>query len=283
MTTYKIELLTSPADAPMIGKIKTDAFESSTLSRYAFSWEGGGKAVVEKWYTDREEQDLQDPTQCTIISVSDSESTIDGDSDGAGSPEKNKNKNYHNHDHATDNNRIVAAWARFVIPHPTPKASDGTQEEPEYKKRKKYLVSNPPPGAHPELFTALREQIAAAREKYLDEEKDYVLELIATRPGFERQGHASRLLKWGIEKAEADNARIFLESTPAGLKLYERLGWRVVDTLRIKLADYGVDAEGDDGGYGLFYIMIRDPQGTTDTDLGNTDLGNEFEESLINM
>ncbi|OAX80104.1 hypothetical protein ACJ72_05573 [Emergomyces africanus] len=78
-TSYTIELLTSPADAPIIGKIKTEAFESSTLSRYAFCWEGEGKALVEKWYTDREEQDLQDPNQYTIISVSAGEGAISGD------------------------------------------------------------------------------------------------------------------------------------------------------------------------------------------------------------
>ncbi|OAX78674.1 hypothetical protein ACJ72_07018, partial [Emergomyces africanus] len=178
------------------------------------------------------------------------EGAISGDT-ASQNPAENRSESRHNH--STGDGRTVAAWARFVIPHAKPKAGgDGTQgEEPEYKKRKQYLMSNPPPGAIP----------IAAREKYLDEEKDYVLELIATSPAFERQGHASRLLKWGIEKAERDRARIFLEATPAGLPLYERLGWRVVDTMHVKLGDFGIDAEGDGDGYAQFYVMIRDPQG----------------------
>ncbi|OJD16943.1 hypothetical protein AJ78_02925 [Emergomyces pasteurianus Ep9510] len=267
MTSYTIELLTSPADAPIIGKIKTDAFESSTLSRYAFSWEGEGRALVQKWYTDREEQDLQDPNQYTIISVSAPAAAANGEP-ASRSLAENKNENRYNQN--ASNNRTVAAWARFAIPNAKPKpGGDGTQEEPEYKKRKQYLMSNPPPGATPELFITLRAYIVAAREKWLDEEKDYVLELIATSPAFERQGHASRLLKWGIEKADKEKARIFLEATPAGLPLYERLGWRVVDTMHVKLADFGIDAEGDGDGYALFYVMIRDPQGNTGTDIGN--------------
>ncbi|KLJ09486.1 hypothetical protein EMPG_15102 [Blastomyces silverae] len=269
MTSFKIERITSPADAPVIGKIKTDAFESSTLSRYSFVWEGSGKAIVEKWYTDREEQDLQDPNQITIISVPTDQSTdlVNGEHrTSAGSPDKSHDRNsHHNNQNDAGNThaRTVAAWARFATPHPKPKNPDGSQEEPEYKKKKQYLIDNPPPGAHPELFTELRRQMVARRKKYLDEEKDYVLELIATSPAFERQGHASRLLKWGIEKADAENARVFLEATPAGLPLYERLGWRTVDTIRIKLADYGIDAEGDGGGYAILHIMIRDPQGKT--------------------
>ncbi|EEQ89437.1 uncharacterized protein BDCG_04557 [Blastomyces dermatitidis ER-3] len=273
MTSFKIERLTSPADAPVIGKIKTDAFETSTLSRYSFVWEGGGKAIVEKWYTDREEQDLQDPNQITIVSVPVAESTaLDNGDDraSAGYPDNSHDRNsHHNNRNATGNThvRTVAAWARFATPHPKPKDAGGSQVEPEYKKKKQYLMDNPPPGAHPELFTELLRQMVAGRKKYLDEEKDYVLELIATSPAFERQGHASRLLKWGIEKADAENARIFLEATPAGMPLYERLGWRTVDTIRIKLADYGIDAEGDGGGYALLHIMIRDPQGKTASDM----------------
>ncbi|PGH09798.1 hypothetical protein GX51_00485 [Blastomyces parvus] len=271
MTLTKIERLTSPADAPVIGKIKTDAFETSTLSRYSFAWEGDGKAIVEKWYTDREEQDLQDPDQITIcIPVPESTPLVNGDHPtSAGNQDKSHDGDSQHsncNDTGSTNGQTIAAWARFATPHPTPKDADGSQEEPEYKRKKQYLMDNPPPGARPELFTEIRRQMIAGRKKYLDEEKDYVLELIATSPGFERQGYASRLLKWGIEKADAENARIFLEATPAGLPLYERLGWRTVDVIRVKLADYGIDAEGDGDGYALLYIMIRDPQGKTASD-----------------
>lgn len=173
MASYKVELLTSPDDAPIIGRIKTEAFETSTVSRYSFLWEGNGKSVVEKWYIDREVQDLQSPNQYTIISVSVTEGTVvNGDSTNtsAGSPEKSQNKSDRN---ATGNNWTVAAWARFAIPRPMPKAVDGMQEEPEYKKQKQYLMDNPPSGNRPELFNEFRKHMQAARQKYLDESRDY--------------------------------------------------------------------------------------------------------------
>ncbi|EEH17758.2 hypothetical protein PABG_00321 [Paracoccidioides brasiliensis Pb03] len=270
--SFTIEILTSPSDAPVLGKIKSDAFETSTLTRYALCWAGTPRETVEKWYTDREEQDLQDPHQYTIISVlADPDTngvTINNSGSGSGTVAGHHNNNNRNTSNTTCRNRTVASWARFGIPHAKPKQGNGQMEEPEYKKLKKYLMQNPPSGCHPGIYAAFRRGILEARERYLDEEKDYVLEILATSPAFERQGHASRLLKWGIEKAEADGARILLEATPAGLPLYQRLGWNVVDEMRIKLADHGVDAEGDQDGCAVLYIMIREPQGNSNRSCG---------------
>ncbi|PGG98068.1 hypothetical protein AJ79_09000 [Helicocarpus griseus UAMH5409] len=227
-----VKPLTHPS--PILGIIKAAAFEHSMLSSHAFNWDGpAARAAIEKWYTDREALDMQDPTQRFFVSVATSTDDL-----GSG------------------NDETIAAWARWGVPHTKPDSTN-EQDEPEYKRKKKELIENPPTGGRPELLGAFFREAVAARRKYLNEERDYVLELIATSPNFERQGHGSRLLKCLIDKAEADNARIYLEATMAGLPVYERLGWKTVDEVRLKLADYGIEGDLED----VFYIMIREPQG----------------------
>ena len=62
------------------------------------------------------------------------------------------------------------------------------------------------------------------------------------------------LLKWGIDHADRNGARIFLTSTPAAHKLYLKYGWRDVDELKLNLGEHG------DEETVIIKAMIRDPQ-----------------------
>lgn len=65
------------------------------------------------------------------------------------------------------------------------------------------------------------------------------------------------MLRWGIERADAVQARIYLEATPEGYPLYCKYGWKTVEHA---ILDYS-----SVGGVGTqaFIIMIREPQKVT--------------------
>jgi GNAT superfamily N-acetyltransferase len=53
---------------------------------------------------------------------------------------------------------------------------------------------------------------------------------IAVAPDFQRHGIGMRLLQWGIDCAIYDSVPVTLTSTPAGVRLYERAGFRIYGT-----------------------------------------------------
>lgn len=53
------------------------------------------------------------------------------------------------------------------------------------------------------------------------------LRSLAVDPDFSGRGIATRLVQWGIDKAKEDNVPAFLESSPAALSLYKRMGFVV--------------------------------------------------------
>ncbi|KAJ5701869.1 hypothetical protein N7488_009417, partial [Penicillium malachiteum] len=104
-----------------------------------------------------------------------------------------------------------------------------------------------------ELYNASRELYGQARKKYLDE-RDIVLDFLATLPSHRGKGFGSALLEWGIEKADALQARIYLEATPEGVALYKRYGWKPIEDFKLEMKLYGVAGEE------VFTVMVREPQ-----------------------
>lgn len=70
-----------------------------------------------------------------------------------------------------------------------------------------------------------------------------------------RQGVGSSLMRWAIEYAQSKNGMIYLEATPAGAPLYEKLNFEVKDKFEIDLEPYG--------GHGTYeeVAMIWQPKG----------------------
>jgi hypothetical protein len=77
-----------------------------------------------------------------------------------------------------------------------------------------------------------------------------VLGILATDPKYERRGAATSLIRWGIGHAAAEKMPIWIEATPTGYPLYQKLGWTVVDTQDLDLGGrYGAkQPDGQDWG-----------------------------------
>lgn len=81
-----------------------------------------------------------------------------------------------------------------------------------------------------------------------------VLDFLASAPAHQGKGIGSAFLRWGLDKADAQKRRTYLEATTEGYPLYCKFGWKAVEEIMIDFSEYG--------GQGLqkFIIMIRDPQ-----------------------
>ncbi|KAB5547359.1 acetyltransferas-like protein [Coniochaeta sp. 2T2.1] len=62
-------------------------------------------------------------------------------------------------------------------------------------------------------------------EKIMGGREHWYLELIATRTGWQRRGLGGMLVRWGLERADAEGWEAYLDATPEGRGLYERLGF----------------------------------------------------------
>jgi hypothetical protein len=68
----------------------------------------------------------------------------------------------------------------------------------------------------------------------------------------------AKLLAWGVEQADKYRARMALESTPAGLSLYKRAGFRQVDVIKADMKHFGWDKPYDPEAAKRVW-MIREP------------------------
>jgi len=65
--------------------------------------------------------------------------------------------------------------------------------------------------------------------------ENFHLDLLCTLPEFRCRGAGTKLTRWGIEAAAREGAIVGVESSPMGLALYERLGFKLVNKREVKV------------------------------------------------
>ncbi|OQU98400.1 hypothetical protein CLAIMM_04194 [Cladophialophora immunda] len=84
-------------------------------------------------------------------------------------------------------------------------------------------------------------------------EKPYVyLAAVGTSPKYQKQGAASLLVQWGLERADDRGLPAYVESAPAALRLYEKHGFKEVCKLPLEMSPW------KEGEY-LNVCMVRQP------------------------
>ncbi|KIW13290.1 hypothetical protein PV08_08478 [Exophiala spinifera] len=114
-----------------------------------------------------------------------------------------------------------------------------------------------PADANQELGNRLiRESIRKKHEVVtaaIGPQKPYAfLAALGTSPQYQRQGAASLLMTWGVERADDRGVAIYVEASPDASRLYEKHGFHEVSRLRLDMAPW---KEGD---Y-FNTCMIREP------------------------
>ncbi|OJK04029.1 hypothetical protein ASPACDRAFT_1852943 [Aspergillus aculeatus ATCC 16872] len=139
----------------------------------------------------------------------------------------------------------IVGYARWTVPGPPAHPSSG-----ELSPENQHLVTTfrqagagaLPPGTNLAVHTRFWGELERLKAKYL-REGDFVLEFLATLPEAQGQGVASGLLRWGLERADARNARVYLEATEEGYPVYRKYGWRDLEVLELDFAELGGRSE----------------------------------------
>lgn len=125
---------------------------------------------------------------------------------------------------------VIAACAYwFIFPHPRSKENIA---------RTNYLIS----GEWLDENSAQREKAVRSmqstvdiRRKWLSGRPHAILMYMATEPAWRRRGAATAVVKWGLEKCKQMGIPAFLEASEDGKKVYEKLGFEVVDEIVMEL------------------------------------------------
>ncbi|KAM0434031.1 hypothetical protein ACHAPT_003975 [Fusarium lateritium] len=93
-------------------------------------------------------------------------------------------------------------------------------------------IDDPPPTeawpSHGELAVDFFGTMAEAHRKFMGDRLHYYLECIGTHTNWRGKGAAVSLMRWGLERADADKLPCFLEATPKGKPIYEKFGFRTL-------------------------------------------------------
>lgn len=54
--------------------------------------------------------------------------------------------------------------------------------------------------------------------------------MLGVHPSQQGRGLASKLLKWGLSRADAEGVETYLSASPEGKPMYEKKGFRVVES-----------------------------------------------------
>jgi GNAT superfamily N-acetyltransferase len=64
---------------------------------------------------------------------------------------------------------------------------------------------------------------------------NFRLDLLCTIPAHRRKGAGTMLTRWGLDLAQKEGANVGVESSPMGLPLYEKLGFKLEEIRHVKV------------------------------------------------
>lgn len=76
-------------------------------------------------------------------------------------------------------------------------------------------------------------------------------------PSWQGCGVGSAIIRWALEDLKLKTMPVYLTAQPDGHRLYQKLGWKDVETVDIDLSEYA----GPNRGYGMHrtVCMLREP------------------------
>ncbi|PYH88651.1 acyl-CoA N-acyltransferase [Aspergillus ellipticus CBS 707.79] len=99
-----------------------------------------------------------------------------------------------------------------------------------------------PPNVNKFIYERFWEMLKDKYGTYVKED-DFVLEFLATLPEAQGKGVGTALLRWGLERVDAANARVYLEATDDGYALYRKFGWEDLEKMRMDFGALGGQGE----------------------------------------
>lgn len=109
-------------------------------------------------------------------------------------------------------------------------------------------------GVNDANIEGFREGQAKAKKQHLNGRPHVYLGHLAVSPQHQRKGVGSFAILWGLDKSDELGLPIYLESSPDGVRAYEKAGFERVGIMPWDARDYGLSHAATHS------IMIRDPQ-----------------------
>ncbi|CEL11001.1 hypothetical protein ASPCAL14108 [Aspergillus calidoustus] len=113
---------------------------------------------------------------------------------------------------------VIAAFAKWKL-----YSGDARPEEQETKDMTAW-----PESCDADLCDRFFGRLEKERVNAMGNRPHYYLDMLGTRPEFNGRGLASKLLQWGLSRADEKKVMTFLVSTPQGKRLYERYGFETL-------------------------------------------------------
>ncbi|KAJ5817263.1 Acyl-CoA N-acyltransferase [Penicillium robsamsonii] len=70
----------------------------------------------------------------------------------------------------------------------------------------------------------------AQHQKWMGDRPHYYLDMLGVHHSYQGKGLGSKLLKWGLTRADTEGVEVYLGASPAGRPLYAKYGFREVGT-----------------------------------------------------
>lgn len=86
----------------------------------------------------------------------------------------------------------------------------------------------------PSLLNRFFAKMNRTREETMKAKSYWYLKLLCISPNHQRKGLGTKLLRWGVDKAEEQGIDAYLESSPMGKRAYLKAGFRVLGMDRVE-------------------------------------------------
>ncbi|KAJ5591939.1 uncharacterized protein N7459_002308 [Penicillium hispanicum] len=70
----------------------------------------------------------------------------------------------------------------------------------------------------------------AYHRRLMGDRPHYYLEILGVDPSYQGRGLASKLLKWGLARADEEGVEVYLSSSPEGRPVYEKYGFQSLES-----------------------------------------------------
>ncbi|KAJ5630356.1 uncharacterized protein N7484_010456 [Penicillium longicatenatum] len=118
---------------------------------------------------------------------------------------------------ATDDNGKPVVFAKWVRPYHAAADLDLQSHD---------AVGGWPVGSDKDLCESFFETMSDHHHKLMGDRPHYYLELLGVHPSYQGKGLASKLLKWGLARADEEGVEVYLSSSPDGKFVYEKNGFK---------------------------------------------------------
>ncbi|KAE8444477.1 hypothetical protein EG329_000461 [Mollisiaceae sp. DMI_Dod_QoI] len=119
-----------------------------------------------------------------------------------------------------DDNGKAVAFTK--VRYPT-KPAEHTEDENEA----------PPEGTDMNLLMHWFERMDEFKDKHMNYEKEYFVNVLATVPEYHRKGLGSQLINRFLADADKANAKTYIQATEIGAGLYPKFGWKDIEDMTV--------------------------------------------------